>query len=265
MCTLDRAMSATYFRTLNMPFSLAHIYAGKPFLCLLLILTVHMEELYRTRVRNQMQMIFAFRQYLLPPATKIIRCFQLSTDFVQHAASWLRQFCHHNRNMFPPSHCPHSPIVEAPNPTLATRTLNLEPRHSHGLPVSCICQTYKEWPYVCSGITGLRFMDWSVNLANTIWPSKDQVSQSAGWRTSWELPETVENSWNTFLISRWKSSNRRPSIPLLKRFDLFVVGYLCLLIMLNVLCTLQKRLIQDDRGCGGYSTLLASGPEPGAT
>ena len=61
-------------------------FATKLFLYLLLKLTVHVEEPYRTRARAQLRSIFDFRQLLFPPTLKPIRCLQLCHGFVQQAA-----------------------------------------------------------------------------------------------------------------------------------------------------------------------------------
>ena len=75
-------------------------YATALFLYLLWRLTVHLQEPFRMRSRNQLKSVFKFRKLLLPPLHCRIRSLQLSHDFVQALRKWGPRLCQKTSQSF---------------------------------------------------------------------------------------------------------------------------------------------------------------------
>ena len=195
-------------------------FAAKAFLYLLLKLTVHVEEPYRTRARAQLHSIFDFRQLLFPPMSKSIRCWKLCHGFVQQAADWIHQFC---RFAYIIVTCFHRfivmfrPVVEISNPSLATTTFNYKRWLAEWRPtpsLSCQCaslsgKTAAGHTLLVRPMSLLPTMLALRNLSDTTWPTEEKFfahmsSQFDRWLHAWGLDDAFLDRWDVFLMQQWQ-------------------------------------------------------------
>ena len=182
-------------------------FAKKPFLYLLLKLTVHVEEPYRTRARQQLRSIFEFRQHLFPhpfpPMLKLIRCLQLCHGFVEQAAYWIRDFCLHHSEFFPPFHRPIRPVVGVSNPSLTTTTFNYKGWLQRALLSGKTASGHSGHTFArASDVTTMNL--GSRNLADTTLPTEETFFAHMSFQISrWSQAEI----WMTLFLTAGTSSS----------------------------------------------------------